>query len=283
MHFHFSNLENVNTAELVEIFNSAFSDYFVKIEFNEKSFLEKIATENILLEKSAGAFAGDKLVGFILIGIDEIEGRKTSYNGGTGVVSDFRGNQLTNQMYDLVLTKLKAENIYFQQLEVIKENRAAIRIYEKIGFQTSRTLACFRGHISPSKINKDLELKVLSEINDQLFPQFWNAKPSWQNSLSAIGRTKNRPKIVGAFGQNKLVGYIIYTENGRIKQFAVKKDSRHSGVAQTLFTFIRSELKDKEILINNVEKDDRETVSFLEKIGLTLYLEQFEMTMNVPK
>lgn len=276
-----SNLENVKSGGMVKTFNAAFADYFIRIELTEKTFAEKVAVENIFLEKSVGAFAEGKLVGFILLGIDEIEGNKTAYNGGTGVVPKFRGNNLTDKMYEYVLPKLKEEDIYFHQLEVVTKNHAALKTYEKIGFETVRTLSCFKGIAAPTQINQDIKLKVLDEIDEQLFPQFWNSQPSWQNSISAIKRTKNLYKIVGAFDNSDLVGYIIYANSGRVKQFAVKKDFRHSGIAQTLFAFAQKELNEKEILITNIDKTDRQTILFLKQLGLKSFLDQFEMMMEV--
>lgn len=272
MQFQFSTLENLKATELLKVFNTAFTDYFVKIELNEKSLAEKILTENIVLAKSVGAFFGGKLVGFILLGIEN----GIAYNGGTGVLPKFRGNNLTSRMYDFIFPKLKVEGINIQRLEVVSENFPAIKTYEKIGFKKVRTLVCFKGKIAVSKINQDIKIKVLDEIDLQLFPTFWNSQPSWQNSLSAVRRAKNLHKIIGAFYENKLVGYLIYTETGRIKQFAVHKDFRHLGIGQTLF----HQLNYKETVITNIDKDDTETISFLKKIGLNLFLEQFEMELK---
>lgn len=269
--FQFRTLENIKKAELINVFNSAFADYFVKIELNVKTLADKFLAENIALENSVGAFFENKLVGFILIGIES----KSSYNAGTGVLPEFRGNHLTEKMYDFILPKLKFQHIANQQLEVITENFSAIKTYEKSGFKKLRTLACFKGKIAISKLNNDVEMKEISEIDEPLFSSFWNSQPSWQNSFSAIKRTKNLHKIVGAFVRKTLVGYLVYTESGRVKQCAVHKDFRNSGIGQTLF----AELNQKEIIITNVDKNDSETILFLEKIGLELFLEQFEMKL----
>jgi ribosomal protein S18 acetylase RimI-like enzyme len=273
MQFQISTLENVKFAELTEVFNAAFADYFVKIRLDEKSLADKIQAENTVLSKSVGAFFEEKLVGFILLGIEN----EIAYNGGTGVLPEFRGHALTKQMYEFILPKLKAEGICRHQLEVITENLPAIKTYEKIGFRTVRTLACFKGKIAAENLNQKIEIKVLNEIDEEVFPTFWNSNPSWQNFLSAVKRTKNLHKIIGAFCENKLVGYLIYTETERVKQFGIDKNFRHSGIGRTLF----AKLNNKEIIITNIDKNDSETVSFLEKIGLTVFVEQFEMTMKL--
>jgi ribosomal protein S18 acetylase RimI-like enzyme len=275
MQFQISTLENVKFAELTEVFNSAFADYFIEISLNEQSLAKKICAENIILAKSVGAVFDGNLVGFILIGLEN----KTAYNGGTGVLPEFRGHALTKQMYEFILPKLKAEGICRHQLEVITENLPAIKTYEKIGFRTVRTLACFKGRIAVSQINKTVEIKSLDGIDAQTAAPFWNSKPSWQNSVSAIKRAENPPEILGAFLGSELVGYLVFTKKGFVKQFAVKKDFRRSRIAQTLFARAKNDLDDREIVINNLDKSDRETVSFLSQIGLKAFLEQFEMQM----
>lgn len=275
-----STLENVNLPELVEVFNAAFADYFVKIRFTEQSLTEKITAENIFLEKSVGVFADGKLAGFILIGIDDFDGNKTAYNSGTGVRPEFRGNNLSAQMYDFILPQLESEGIYSHLLEVIVQNHPAIRVYEKAGFRKTRVLGCFKGSINSPEINKNIEINILDEIDRELFSQFGDTLPSWQNSIPAIERTLNLHRTAGAFDGENLVGYIVYTESGRIKQLAVKKDFRHQGIARTLFAFVKSNLNDPEILITNIDEDSPGIISFLEKIGLNLFLEQFEMRLD---
>lgn len=281
MQFRFSTLENVKTAELLDAFNAAFADYFIKIEFDEKALASKLAAENLSLKTSVGAFFEDKLAGFILLGIDDFGGRKTAYNGGTGVVPEFRGNALTEKMYDFILPILKKAGAQVQLLEVVTKNIAALKTYEKIGFRAVRPLSCFQGKIAPSEINKNLELKFLDDIDARRIKPFWNSPPGWQNSLSAIRRARHKHKIIGAFDRSIPIGYIAFTQSGRVKQFGVKKDFRHKGVAQTLFARLKNEIGDKELTVNNIDKTDAETIAFLNKTGLKIYLEQFEMRMEI--
>jgi ribosomal protein S18 acetylase RimI-like enzyme len=271
--FTFSTLENIQTAEFIEVFNSAFAEYFIKIEINERNFANKIRLENICLEKSVGAFLDEKMVGFILVGIEN----ENSYNGGTGVLLNARGQKLTEKMYEILLPKLKADGFTLQTLEVINENFPAIKIYEKLGFQTIRTLVCLKGKINVSEINRKVEIREIEEIDETLFSSFCNAKPAWQNSFSAIARTRDLHKIIGAFIENKLVGFLIYNQIGRIKLFAVDNNFRHQKIGQTLF----SQFDKKETVITNIDANDRESVLFLRKLGLEIFLRQFEMNLTV--
>jgi ribosomal protein S18 acetylase RimI-like enzyme len=69
-------------------------------------------------------------------------------------------------------------------------------------------------------------------------------------------------KLVGAFTDENLVGYVIYTKKVTIKRFAVKNDFRRLRIGQTLFDFVRNDLKDADITILNLDKKDRESVFF---------------------
>lgn len=271
--FAYKTLETIEKTELIEVFNSVFSDYFIKIALNERNFANKLLLENIILEKSVGAFSEGKLVGFIAVGFEN----EKSYNGGTGVLKSARGQKLTEKMYQYLLPKLKAEGITSQTLEVITENFSAIKVYEKIGFQKVRTLACLKGKINVLEINRNVEIKEISELNETMFQSFWNSSPAWQNSLSAVKRTKNLHKIIGAFIENRLVGFLIHNKIGNIKQFAVDKNFRRQKIGQTLF----SQLDKQETVITNLDENDRESISFLEKLGLEIFLRQFEMKLKI--
>ena len=58
-------LENLSLQQLTQLFNAAFADYFVKIELTPKMLNEKIISEDIKPEKSAGVFVDEKQLGFI--------------------------------------------------------------------------------------------------------------------------------------------------------------------------------------------------------------------------
>lgn len=276
MEITFASLDTIPVSKVVDVFNRSFAEYFVKIELTESSLREKLASENIKLEDSVGAYIGARLAGFILIGI---EGAK-SYNAGTGVLPEHRGNNLTVKMYDFLMPNLKLKGINSQILEVITLNSPAIRTYEKVGFRKVRTLACFRGNISPIKPKSDIEIQHLEHLDEIVAMQFWDSPPSWQNSLQASRQSTKPHKVLGAYIGQQLAGYIIYTTEGRVKQFAVRKDFRRRGVGRALFANAISEIGNEELVITNIDCDYPGTSSFLERLGLTNFLEQFEMEMN---
>ena len=104
-------LKDVSVAEIAAVFNEAFQDYFIPLAFTEVTMRAKMRSEGIDFAYSIGAFENDKLVGFILHGYDIIDGVKTIYNGGTGVIASHRGKGLTAAMYEYCIPLLLQQGI----------------------------------------------------------------------------------------------------------------------------------------------------------------------------
>ena len=138
-------LEKIAFEPIVATFNAAFSDYFVPIKLTKDLLVNKMTVEHIRLKYSVGAFDDGQLIGLILGGLDTVEGKKMAYNGGTGVVPNRRGKGITPKMYEFLLEIYRKEAVDMALLEVIDKNTAAIRSYEKVGFQVLREFDCVKG------------------------------------------------------------------------------------------------------------------------------------------
>lgn len=88
----FKTLENISDTIILEAFNAAFSDYFIPLFFDWNSLQLKLYSESIDRNVSVGCFDGDKLVGFMLHGMNAVDGIKTVYNAGTGVLAEARAH-----------------------------------------------------------------------------------------------------------------------------------------------------------------------------------------------
>src|SRR6478672_4126441 len=183
-------LSELTAADLAAVFNTAFEGYFLPIRLSEQQMADKIKSENIRLDYSVGVTIDDRLAGFILTGIDKDHQQTISYNAGTGVIPEFRGLKLTEKMYDYLLPILKKQNIRKHQLEVITQNTKALKIYQHIGYQITKTVSSFKGKIiAPSK-ELTYEFVKLDLTEDRLVQSFWNHFPTYQNTLSSINRNK---------------------------------------------------------------------------------------------
>lgn len=276
-------LKNISVSELAETFNLAFSDYLVPLQLTEEQLVKKMKNDGVNLDISAGAFENGKLIGFILHGKGSFRGLPTAYNAGTGVIPSERGNQITGRLYDFILPVLKEFQISQCLLEVITSNSPAIKIYEKIGYERTRELICFKGSVTkePIPLLESFSLNEPYTINSNICKSFCEWDPSWQNSFDAIERSGNDLKIITAEKNEEPVGFIFYNpDTARISQFAVKDEYRKQGVGTLLFQELHKRLK-KDISILNIDARAFDTISFLKSLGLKAFLRQYEMTMKL--
>jgi ribosomal protein S18 acetylase RimI-like enzyme len=274
------SLENIETNELVAVFNQSFSDYIVPLEITKEQLENKIKSDNIKLEFSVGAFENNRLIGFILHGLNFVNGNKITYNAGTGVIPEKRGNKITFKLLEHIIPKLKEQNVTKIKLEVITENEIAFRTYKKIGFEIIRELNCYKGQIK-SKIESKFKILPLKNYDWELLKSFWDWDPTWQNSISSVENTNYLNVAIGAFDSNSLIGYLIYNPNSnRIQQFAVNKEHRNQGVGKQLFQYISRD-NEKDFSTINIETNSLNTNAFLLSLGLEVYIKQYEMELKL--
>lgn len=272
----FRTLTNVSVDEILTVFNLSFSDYIVPFHLTKEVLTSKIAAEKLDMDISVGGFEDGKLVSFILQSEAIEDGQKIIYNGGTGVIPESRGKGLVRKMYDFIIPVLKERNAEVLLLEVIEGNAAAIRAYENLGFKIVRKLLCFRGNIRSEQENAEITIKKMAEFQWDSLRSFWDIEPSWQGSVYVLDPMPEIYTTMGAYADDKLVGYIIYNPTARkVLQIAVHKEYRKQGIGRMLFKTI---VDGSPIAINNVDDVSKETKEFLDqKIGLENWLSQFEM------
>ncbi len=271
------SLEKTPIQQLTECFNKAFENYFVPLKLDEEQIRNKIKSENILFENSAGVTIDNELAGFILIGID-FENR-LAYNGGTGIIPSYRGQKLTEKMYAFLLPQLKKMRVQTHLLEVICENRKAMNIYGVLGYAVTRKVICYKGKISDvgnAHVLREIKLPKEAEVE-----RFWNHKPTYQNTLFYINNNPGQHKAFGAFENDTLIGYIIFDKDSlRVKQFGVAPNFRNTGIGHQLFYQVQQQNPETTVVLINVDENDRETNSFLHRIGFEKLIEQYEMCLE---
>ena len=277
----FKTLENTSIAELLHVFNEAFSDYPIPMHLTKESLINKFVAESIKKEYSAGAFEGDKLVGFILHGIGVFDRNKIAYNAGTGVIPSKRGNKITSQLYEFILPVLKSNKVNQIRLEVLSDNSPAMNTYSSIGFHKKRTLNCYKGSLAELKSAADSSVQYLYQPDWKLLQSFWDWSPSWQNSISAVNNSWSQLDTIGLFAHDKLVGYIVFNPKiNRILQFSIDKSQRKNGFGKQLLNYFALN-KSKTVSILNVDDNSIETNSFFLTSGLNLFAKQDEMEMEI--
>jgi len=125
--------------DLVKLLNLGFENYLVPIQFSLSQFLTMIRKDSIDLTSSRVLLADDVPSGIALIA------RRgwTSRLAAMGISEQIRGKGAGSWFMDRLIDEARERDDHEMVLEVIEQNEAAVRLYQKYGFQTIRRLIGF--------------------------------------------------------------------------------------------------------------------------------------------
>lgn len=277
-------LEGISLKEVYETFMESFSDYEVPMQMTIGQFQEMVVTRDIDFNYSVGCFSDEKLIGFIICGYREIEGEKCCYDGGTGIIPDFRRKGIANKLFTYLVDLLKQKNIEVFLLEVLENNIPAIELYLKNGFITQRRLECFQ--IKKNEISdyfsKDYILKSdkaeYFELDDR---SFYPSLASWQNErLSILNNIDNYEYCSLSCNQQIVAFGFVNKKRGDIPQLRVLRGWEN----KQLEMFLISELKNRteSEVIKFVTLDENSSlIDILSTTGFSNFVNLYEMTLRL--
>jgi ribosomal protein S18 acetylase RimI-like enzyme len=283
----FHTLETVTMEDLHDTFLEAFSDYLVKMDVPLWMFETMARRRGMVPELSVGAFAGDRLVGFILNGIRQWRGRKTAYDTGTGVVPDFRKQGATMGMFGHTLRILRERNVEQYLLEVIKENDPAGDLYRKQGFEALRGLNCYVAPFDdieavPAPEGVEMVDLPVDALGWERLSAFWDFEPSWQNSVDSLTAVPDTLRAVTAVADGKVVGYgIVEPRTGDVAQLAVDPEQRGAGIGRALVGRLAALTEVEYLVAFNLEETSEAANAFVEAVGFQPYTAQYEMVLQL--
>lgn len=279
------SLENQTIENLYTAFNEAFKDY--NRQWNPQEFRDLLQRRGFVPQLSFGAFDDEKLVSFTFNCIGDFNGKKTAYDAGTGTIEAYRGKGLSTQIFRESIPHLKAAIVEQYLLETQTTNHAAISVYQKIGFQTTRELNYFvqqtaEVKMKPVKENDSLLLKEIDLQEAEKVQHFFDFVPSWQNTFTSLRRTELALKVIGAFIGEELFAYgIIVPETGDIPQMAVNKTHRRKGIGTALFSELIKHNQNSTTRIINIDAGCTHITSFLAAQNISALGAQYEMVMRL--
>lgn len=278
----FRHFVEADIPKMHQVFLEAFEDYALPFRLSYSQFLEKFIDKlNINLSLSVGAFYKDELVAFIFTSTDTYLGKKTAYNGGTGVIPAHRGKGLTIKMYAHLWPNFKKEEVRQATLEVITTNERAIKSYQKCGFKIQKLYHCFRLHAENliiDKPNPEISINAQVKANWSLYTTMLDWQPSYLDSSTVLKHNITREHIAEAHIGNTVAGYIIFQQNSsRISQLAVAKAFRGLGIGKRLLEYAFQHTSSKTITWINIDQYEEKTIQVLKQWGFENTVDQYEM------
>ncbi|WP_026584490.1 GNAT family N-acetyltransferase [Bacillus sp. J33] len=203
-------LSQCTLEEALAAWNKGFEGYMVPVTMTVQAFVNRMANEDLLPDKSVVGFMQGEPSGIIMTGIREIGGKKIAWNGGTGIAPAYRGKGLSAAMMEEVFDIYKAEKAQAAVLEAIEENERAIKLYKKMGYETADQLLYLNKHITlkekSSYIKNHFEIKKVYPEQLQSL-SFYDIDAAWQCQWQSI---KHGEAAVFVSPEGKEDGYILF-------------------------------------------------------------------------
>jgi ribosomal protein S18 acetylase RimI-like enzyme len=286
-------LSKADLPDVYATFVEAFSDYAVDMRYNtEPGFAHRAVKNGVEFGASVGAYDGGRMVGFTLVGVDDWRGTRCAFDAMTGIVKSHRGQGIAGKMFDTMLPKLKAGGVKEFWLEVLQSNAPAIKAYQRTGFRTVREFDCFQARleaINPGgRAAAAIEIQAVERADLPLYAGFLDWRPSWENSLAAIGRIPDEVLLLGARYAGERAGVLVYYPTlSWIMCLAVDRPYRRRGIASALLRALKLKLLERLgdgaplVKIIGVEHADDGMLCFLTQAGFEAYTALYEMRMEL--
>ncbi|MGG1572647.1 GNAT family N-acetyltransferase [Fictibacillus sp. NRS-1165] len=285
--------DTLSFQEAVDLFNEGFKHYFTDITLTVDSLIKKLANEDLSPEKSVVAFDQEKPVGFVMNGFRTVDGQKASWNGGTGIIPEYRGNGVGKEMISACMGIYEEEGVDLLLLEAISENTRAIKLYESMGYSVFDELAFFVNHESLSERafyhegDYDYIHGIPQDVKDI---EFYQHMTPWQTQYQSI---KDGESMTVKSGR-ETVGYAVFkrTINASRKRegialYQCEAKPGHDKAADVIQFMLREIYRPAEgacrRMTVNFSKSNTLVCESLSKEGFTVMIEQVHMSKTVRK
>ncbi len=272
------NLCGTRIEEIHAAFVDAFSEYEVKMNLPIASLQEMMTTRSYNPELSIGYFSENRLAGFILVGIRNVDGKQVGYDVATGVIKAFQKKGVGETLLKALIKVIQEKKIERFILEVLVNNIPAQKLYERNGFKITRRLHCFEKSNFEALIKDEMPVgESFHRIQNLDENQFSTFRPSWQNSFASYQNVSEKYLIKTISTENMVNAYgIVHAENGNVLQIGVAPDCPLLEHVTEICNLLFKSTKAKSLKYLNVEANSQ-MIEILEQIGFKNTIDQFEM------
>lgn len=261
-------------AQLADLMTRSFEGYFVPINITESALLSMLKRDSIDLTSSRVMINEDKPVGIALIA------RRgwTSRLAAMGILTEGRNQSLGTQTMQKLIEEAKERQDKEMILEVIEQNTAGVKLYEKVGFKKVRRLVGYK--LENPQIDSDEELQEIDIRELARLVTYHGLKDlPWQ--LSGTSMMQHTPPS-RAFKINDAYSLISNPDSVDVVIWSVlvKSRSRGAGLSLVLMRALLSKYQNK---IWHVPAIFPEEMAFIfEQVGMQREsISQWQMSLKL--
>lgn len=126
--------------QITELWNVGFRQYFSDMTRTVEQMTAMLGNGSIQPQLSVAAYIDGEPAGFVLIGLKNVHGVKTAWNGGTGINPAFRGRGLSKLLLAEAIRGLREAGVDIVTLEARTDNTQAVAAYRSVGFEIMNQL-----------------------------------------------------------------------------------------------------------------------------------------------
>lgn len=183
MNLSFEPLLHRSPADISEVLNHAFEGYIMPANFRPELVAYMVRNDAIDLMASRIVLRNGKPAG---IGLIARRGDRSRL-AGMAVVPDARGQGVGRRLMEHLLAEAAERGEQAMELEVIEQNTAAVRLYERVGFKQLRRLVGFVAEPNAGAAAAGLQEAPLMEVAAKVLASGWPDLP-WQISGGTLAQ-----------------------------------------------------------------------------------------------
>ncbi|MDD9268082.1 GNAT family N-acetyltransferase [Paenibacillus sp. GCM10023248] len=284
----FKKMSELSVNEAVALWNLGFEGYFINSTLNVDRFLARAVAEGLSMELSLAMYDtfGDP-VGLVMNGFRTIDGRKIAWNGGTGIAPAFRGKGYGQQLMERNLELYREQGAAAALLEALIQNDAAIRLYQKVGYEITERLLGLQHegtlHADILGTNRTYDVKRGRPVEVKELP-FYRPMSAWQTQWTSL---RDGESIIVTDG-DAVVGYAlckrVYAEDSSLATIVLYQCEASPGRGDER-EIMRAALREVfepggpscKRLTLNLRHSNQELAELLTAMGFTSYVTQVHM------
>lgn len=272
--YHFSNLVAYNHTQLSEMHNASFHGYFVPMTMNAEASGEFWRTNQIDANVSVAMHNQDgTFIGLARMGTRGLRG----WCGGFGIVPEFRGTGASVLLAEQMVQMARWHRLKTLQLEVLTQNTRAFKLYEKVGFTTTRKL--FGLEINTTSLPAPTDLQVEAVPTERLLSELHQVdRPCWGLELASILCISTEAFVASTLSGG-VNGLIVQRGGDKIRVLAAICQDELSDAAWAML-LRRAAGEATGIIVYN-EPASSPLLACYQRLGFTEFFSQYEMFLNL--
>lgn len=272
--FSLQSASQFSISQIADLLTRGFEGYFVPINITEAVLLTMMRRDSIDLVESRVLLKGEEPIGVGLIG------RRgwTSRLAAMGIISEARNGGAGTWAMQQLIEDARARSDKEMLLEVIEQNTAGVKLYQKVGFKIIRRLVGYKLENPQAESKDELQEINIRELGRQVTYHGLEDLP-WQ--LSGITVSHHTPPS-RAFRLNDAYCLISNpeVEHVSVATVLVKADSRRAGQGSALMRALFARFPNKVWHVSPIYPE--EMAQFFEKLGMQReVLSQWQMELKI--